>query len=268
MLNLALLDQLRNGLVSVFRSPDNGLEFLTYLNLRLPCLYDLVAVSMALSDDAASRLRHLFLEYTDATGPMGSLEYTRGDEDDEDEEDFLYSNLQEQFKNIDYMGDLWDVVGRCRNLESLGLAGTQLINCEAMDWRPRGDGLKILRLRRAAMTYDNIVRLLSSSQGGPSNIAELDMQDVELLDRTWAAVFDFMKTCGTIRYFDIWNLNYDRCGESNHYREGYDGRPWENSTMVWTENEEDRERLDELVKKVVQDGGTMGRNQTSFGDWD
>ena len=268
ILNLDFLDLVRNSLVSIFQSPDTNLPHLTYLSLVLPSVYDLATVGAALSNHAAARLRHLYLEYTDATGPGGSLEYTNWyweyDIVDDGSEGHPYSNLQEHYRNNDYMSNLWVFVSRCRNLESLSVAGTQLLDCSAMDWQPEADGLKRVHLSRAAMTYDNVVQLLSPSGRRGSNVVALWLEDVELMDRTWTDVFQYLITCEAIKFLEIWNLNYHRLGESSDFRGHYDGRPWENSAEIWSHNEEDGERLADLVQTVLQRGGKLGRNLEDY----
>jgi len=98
---------------------------------------------------------------------------------------------------MDYMDDICTLVSRCRNLESLGLKGTQYCNLESLVWRPTKDGLRSLDLHRATMTSSTLFSLLSPSTGfsesaSTSKIVSVKLSDVELQDASLSTIFDHL----------------------------------------------------------------------------
>ena len=269
--DLELLHQMRIGLANIVSCVDNNLEFLTYLRLTLPCAYDFAIIGGRISDAMASRLRHLYLEYIDGTGPGGDLYYTRswqGDEDSDGDEDYPYSNLQRKFPNLEYMKDVCRLVQRCRNLESWGFAGTQCLQLSTLEWQPADEGLKTIYIRRATTTCEKLLQLLVSSDGSSSDLRAFEIDEVRLLDGTWADIFKALSDCAALRYIHVHNLVYAREGTSAHLAER-NGRPWENYNYMWTEHEEDKERLYALVMQVQERGGGASSEMKVFvEDWE
>jgi hypothetical protein len=187
--DLVAVDELRRSLCSLF-SPfyHHKFQFLTELRLVLPCAYDFAALNNAMSNDATQRLKHLYLEYVDATGPGGTTRYLSWAEDWDgiDNDEFVpLSNLQQQYLNYDYMPEICKLVSRCFNLETLGLQGTHLINLDDLDWNPSGSGLKNLYIGRAMVPFHSLRALLSAADGLSSNIVAMLLNYVHLLDYTW-----------------------------------------------------------------------------------
>jgi len=260
-LDLVALDEFRNSLCSLF-SPSyaHKFPFLTELRLALPCTYDFAALNKAMSDDATRRLRHLYLEYVDATGPGGDRSYLIWAEDenaDDGDDGFPPSNLQEEYPNYDYMPDICDLVGRCSNLESLGLHATHFLNLDHLDWKPSGTGLKNIYIHRAMIHVGTLKKILSAADGESSNLAAMKLSYVQLLDHTWADVFDHLMRANVIKYLSFEDLNYAHRGTSAHLRE-FNNRQWETCSTIWTENPADKDRLADLAKKVLDAGGLLG----------
>jgi hypothetical protein len=261
-LDLLAVNELRNSLCSLF-SPSyaHNFRFLTELRLALPCTYDFAALNKAMSDEATRRLRHLYLEYVDATGPGGDSSYLGWAEDEngyDGDEDFLPSNLQKKHLNYDYMPDVCKLVSRCSNLESLGLHATHYLNLDELDWKPVSTGLKNIYIYRAIVHFNTLKKLLSAADGESCNIVAMKLGYVQLLDHTWAEIFDHLVRAGAMKYFNIEDLNYAHRGVSAHLRR-FNGRLWENSDTIWTENAVDEDRLQDVVKKVLDAGGLVGR---------
>jgi hypothetical protein len=266
LLDLELLSRVRNSIANVFSCPSNNLEFLTYLRLTLPCAFDFATIGAHISTASAMRLRHLYLEYIDGTGPGGDLYYTRsweGEEDLDGDEDYPYSNLQRRVPNVSYARAVCDLMQRCQNLESFGFAGTQCLDFRSLDWRPKKDGLRNLYISRALMTVNSILQLLSSLDTDISKITAFQIEDVRLLDGTWAQIWEHLLKCSSLRYLHIYNLVYDREGESYHLHE-HNNRPWENVTEIWSKHEPDKKRLGDLARKVEEQGGSVSNVMQVF----
>jgi hypothetical protein len=261
-LQLSLLDQMRSTVASIFSKSGHKIEFLTYLRLTLPCAYDISAIGASISDGVAMHLRDLYLEYIDGTGPGGDLSYLRSWRGGraEGDENYPFSNLQRRFPNTAYMEGISSLVLRCQNLESLGLVCTQHLDCQYLEWQPLQKGLRSVYIHRAAITSENMIRLLSPSQGLSEscvpNIEAVYIDEVELMGGTWAAVFEHLLECPSLTYLHLYNIVYSKHGTSAHMRTDND-RPYENVTVMWTENEDDEESLNKLVRKVVSGGGEV-----------
>ena len=260
-LDLVALNELRESLCSLF-SPTyaHNFQFLTELRLALPCTYDFAALNKAMSDEAVWRLRHLYFKYVDATGPGGDMSYLHWAEEERGEDGdgrYALSNLQKEYLNYDYMRDICTLIGRCSNLESLGLYATHYLNLDDLDWKPSGAGLKNIYIYRAIVHFETLKKLLSAADGESSNIFALKLDYVQLLDHTWAKVFDHLTTAHAMQYFDVTDLNYAFRGKSAGLRE-FNNRPWENCATIWSTEEEDKNRLGNVVANVVRAGGSIG----------
>lgn len=259
-LDLFALDELRKSLCSLFSSSyAHKFSCLTELRLTLSCTYDFAALNSAMADEVCQRLCHLYLEYVDATGPGGSNDYLHWAEDDQEDgdEEFPVSNLQEIHPNRDYMPDICRLIGRCTNLESLGLRATHYLDLDELDWNPQGSGLQSIYIHRARISLHALKKLLSAADGKISAICALRLEYVHLLDRTWAEIFDHLIQVNGIKYFGVKDLNYALRGTSAHLRE-FNNRPWENCNNIWSEHDADRRRLRDLVKNVLDNGGFVG----------
>ncbi|CAI6336743.1 unnamed protein product [Periconia digitata] len=260
-LDLFAINELRSSLCRLF-SPTyaHKFRFLTELRLSLPCTYDFAALNKAMSDEATERLKHLYLEYVDATGPGGSSNYlVWAEEGDDGDESFPPSNLQKEYPNHVYMHHICELVGRCINLESLGLHATHYLNLDELDWKPAAAGLRNIYIYRAVIHSDTLIKLLGAADGRPSNIFAVNLNEVHLLDHTWARVLDHLLQADALQYFNIRNLNYALHGESAELSY-YNNRPMENISPIWTNEEDDEERLESIVKKVLDAGGLVGDN--------
>jgi len=116
----SIVDRLRTSLVSNFETLK--LDRLTDLRLSMATTYDIAQLGSALSDNVCSQLKHLFLEYVDATGTGGSnkyFQYTNG------RGLSVHSNLQKKYPNIRHMRGLCGLVDRCPNIESVRNSGIQ-----------------------------------------------------------------------------------------------------------------------------------------------
>lgn len=122
------------------------------------------AINGALSDETCARLKHLYQEYIDATGPGGSSHYLIGwGQDHYGDEDISTSTLQEEYPNAEHGEHILHIVERCPNLESLGLVGTHHLHGDLMVWSPAsGKGLKSLFLQLVYIAPDNLIGLMSS----------------------------------------------------------------------------------------------------------
>jgi hypothetical protein len=263
VLDLDLLNLIRNTLSTIFSSPNIELRMLTHLRLTLFSTYDIATIGTHVSDTVANQLKRLHLEYTDGSGPGGDLEYTRCsiswvDDDEDGEENMPYSNLQRRYKNTEYMAGVCAFISRCHNLKTLGIEGTQYFDLASLDWKLRNEGLEGIYLSRAVATASQLISLLSPSASSPtatSNIKAFQIDDVQLFDDTWATVFDYLASCPYLDYIHVYNLVYAKNGESAHHRRDT-SRPWENVSVMWSENMEDTRSLRRVVKAVEGRGGS------------
>ena len=274
--DLDLLHALRSDIASIFSAaatplpspdpmfPPNPLNHLTYLRLTLPCAYDIAHIASCVPSSVASRLRHLYLEIIDGTGPCGDLEYTRyGDMSDDDGDGCLYSNLQHKHPNETHFPALCTFVSRCTHLSSLALVGTQCIDLATLVWRPETPGLQNVFLSRVTCTAELLISLLSPPSGEPSApgaapgfspIETLQLENVRLWSGTWKSVFEHLTSAAQhLMHIRVYNVIYDPWGESGHLEER-NGRPWENVDVVWTEDEGERKSLAKVIRGV-QEGG-------------
>ena len=269
--DLDAFGDLRVSLSAIFSHPSNEFEHLTDLHLDLPCTYHLAAVGKVLSDEACLRLRHLYLEYCDATGHGGSRMYERdpdGAPDTMEYRNIRPSNLQQLYPNTQYMGDVCTLIGRCKNLISLGLRATHFLDLETLDWRPTGNGLQNLYIYRAIVGSETLKRLLSGSDGSTCHTVAVHLDNVHLLDSTWSRIFGHPMTTAPLKYFGVSNINYAYRGSSSHLKE-LNNRPWENSAIMWSRHADVRVALKHIVKKTVKAGGMLGWMLASdHEDWD
>jgi hypothetical protein len=262
-LDLDLLDLIRSTLSSIFSSPSTELRMLTNLRLTLFSTYDIATIGSHISDTVACQLQRLHLEYTDGTGPGGDREYTRysdgwGGDDEDGDENMPYSNLQRRYRNTEYMAGVCTFISRCHNLKTLGIEGTQCFDLASLDWKPRNGGLEGVYLSRAVVTAEQLVSLLSpsaSSLTATSNIEAFQIDDVQLFDEMWGIVFDHLASCPQLNYIHVYNLVYAKNGESAHHRRD-NNRPWENVSVMWSENNKDQSSLRRVVKAVEGRGGS------------
>ena len=236
-LDLDFLQLIRSNIASIFSSPRVHLTLLTYLRLTLPSAYDIATIGACIRDDMAMQLRHLFLEYIDGTGPGGDRAYDFDERSINDEHGSpLYSNLQTRFPNTDYMNGICTLVSRCRNLESLGLRGTQYCNLESLVWRPTKDGLRNLYIDRVRTPSLVLLALLSPSTGisessSTSRIVSVDLSDVDLHGSAWSTIYDHLGSSPLLAYVDVKDIPIGRSDQRSVFnmiskvdaREGYLG---------------------------------------------
>ncbi|PSN75405.1 hypothetical protein BS50DRAFT_568066 [Corynespora cassiicola Philippines] len=256
--NLSLVSELRESLVTVLSTL--RFEYLTDLQLNLPCTFDFHAIEKALPGRICSQLRRLYLEYSDCTGPGGSNSYLHYyDEDDDGDYYVPLSNLQNQYLNTDYMSSVTKIVSRCMNLESLGLRGTQHLQMDSLDWKPTRDGLKHIYLDRVAVGQDRLIQLLSPAESRgleESPLFSTWLEEVHLTSGTWENVFQHLFQCPRLAYLNPQNLNYWRHGSSAEYKY-YTCRPWEDCTNIWTCNEDEEDTLFQLLTNLVKKAGGL-----------
>lgn len=227
------------------------------LRLTIPCAYDFARINSCMPDTVALRLRHLYMEIIDGTGPGGDNEYThhwQGDDDDGDE-DHPFSNVQLQFPNVDHFSGMCGLANRCKSLESLALVGTQRINLETLDFQSTNGGLKNVYLSRVLCTAEKLLTLLpsNSTEGTPGNIEAFTIEESALWDGTWEVVLARLLEAPSLLHVRVYNLIYSKHGLSSNYHE-FNNRVWENASEIWTENEADRERLGQVLKAVQNRG--------------
>ncbi|TVY43784.1 hypothetical protein LSUB1_G003483 [Lachnellula subtilissima] len=234
------------------------LSLLTSLQLALPCTHDFVKLFNIVPVAVFSGLRYLDMQITDATGPGGSKDYlTWADEDDDNDGNFPFSNLQQQYPNVEHAHILFNIVEKCGNLKHLRIAGTQFLDGNLLHWTPASFGLQTVELSRVKISSENLIKLLSPGEGmvlQSSLLSDVLLDGVDLTAGAWASVFEHLSLCSKLSYLSPENLSYTRDGESSDFME-LPPRPWEDCGNLWSQNEEDEEELKRLVKILVKRAG-------------
>ncbi|TVY43157.1 hypothetical protein LOCC1_G004641 [Lachnellula occidentalis] len=236
----------------------SALSFLTCLDLALPCTHNFVELSNLVPVAVFSGLRQLHMEITDATGPGGSKDYLIwADEDGDNDEEVSFSNLQQQYPNVEHAHGLFDIVEKCGNLQHLSIKGSQFLDGNLLHWTPASIGLQSVFLSRVKINSENLIKLLSPGMGmvlQSSPLSKVFLSDVDLTAGTWASVFEHLSLCPELSYLKPEDLSYTRDGESSDLKE-FPGRAWEDCANLWSRNEEDEEELIRLVKILVKRAG-------------
>ncbi|KAF2661390.1 hypothetical protein K491DRAFT_452485 [Lophiostoma macrostomum CBS 122681] len=256
-----MLDHLRSGLSRVFKSTIALSENLVDLQLSLPCTYGFAVVAEAISDDTLARLRHLRLQVVDGTGiggPPGKLvnNYTK-------------SNLLEEYPNEEYAPAVAKIISKCKNLRTLGVSGTQHLDCDAINWQPSAGGLDTLHLQRVSLTSKTLIKLLSSAKNytDRSSLFCTWLEEVRLKAGTWAEVFKHMRNCPSLRYTNMHHLEYDEDGESRHLR-SYVGHMDGDYEKIWTVDKEDRKEMTSVMEYVIARSGQYPNEFNEVAVWD
>ena len=223
-------------------------------------------IGSCMPDTMALRLRHLYMEIIDGTGPGGDNDYTHyADRDSDGDEEYPFSNLQLQYHNSDHFSDMCAFVNRCKNLESLGLVGTQRIELEGLNFQSMNGGLKNIYLSRVLCTAEKLLSLLPSNNGEgiASNIEAFEVEGSALWDGTWEAVLARLVAAPSLLHFHIHNLIYDRHGLSSRFHE-HNNRIWENGEDIWTENDDDKVRLYDVIKAIKDRGRAVDEDMDEY----
>lgn len=251
---LESLQAMLDSIVHCLKAP--ALACLRDLRLFLPCTHDFKHVSNSLPDTFFNQLRHLFLGVADETGPGGNrrrLQWssTRGDYGDHS---LSPSNLQKKYHNDQYDGELFNIVARCHNIESLGIAGTHYLDLDKLEWSPAAGGVRLLYMERLRCSPESMLRLLRPNGAitHSSAAAIIDLRDVCLKTGRWAEIFSHLyEHCPNMEYLRSENL----CYVPNHpAREGCH-RPFEDSNEIWTQDMDDNRELQKLVWQLVDRAG-------------
>jgi hypothetical protein len=224
-------------------------------------VYDLATIGANISDDVAMQLQHLYLEYIDGTGQGRDISYTEdvlgSFDDDGNNDQHVYSNLQKRFPNTEHMKDLCAFISRCHNLKPLSLSGTRCLDLDSLIWQPTSTGLENLHIDRGAVTASTLLSLLSPSASAPAstpNIATFTIFNTQLEDGTWSTVFEHLMLSPSLVYIYVYEIFYNKYGKSAQYH-SHNCRPWEDCSVLWTDNEQDKRSLGALAQLVQERGG-------------
>jgi hypothetical protein len=269
-----------------------SLENLTDLRLSLPCTRDFKRLSESLPQAMCERLKTLYLEITDATGIGGSRSFLEENYDN-DEIYVPYSNLQQLHPNVDREfeperaldtgpgqedteveptsgNELWVfiLVARCRNLETLGLVGTQALNLNLFSRETKLPKLTDLLLCRIKTSAKTLIHLLSPAMNTPlsqSPLSRVWLNEVELTSGIWAQVCECLLQCPNLTYLYPMDLNYSCDGESAHLRAS-SCRMWEEIWHIWTKNKSEQRALKSGVWMLIERAG--GKENFPKDHWD
>jgi hypothetical protein len=254
--DIELIKVLTNNLAVSLNT--SSLGHLTTLRLALPATYNFVEIEKLVSNRIWSNLKLLFLDITDATGPGGSklhpswtMDAAGGDEG------YLPSNLQRIYPNAKHADIIFNIIGKCSNLETLGLWGTHILDGNLLEWKTSYRGLKSLYLKRTKFSAANLIKLLSPSQALPlslSHLAKVWLSDVDLTSGTWSDVFDHLALCPAHWYLNAENLRYSYGGDSESLRSS-EGRPWEDNSNLWSLHDMDLPSFKRLMRQRVRESG-------------
>lgn len=236
------------------------LQALTDLRLTLPCTHNFLDLSNAMSEGLMTQLQHLYIAISDAAGPGGSKDYLIWADEDEDGDDgFPLSNLQEEFPNDEYAAAVFNLAARCPNLESLGIVGTHVLDAESCAWTAHFPKLKSLLLKRIKISADRL-RSLTVLPDRPATEAQLKkvlLEEMYLDSGEWNDVFAWWVLHPALVYIHVQNLFYSRNGPSSHLAV-WNGTLWEESREMWTEHAPDEDALAEAIRIVIKRAGGLG----------
>jgi hypothetical protein len=247
---IELISLFTNQMASCLKSP--SMEHLTTLRLALPSTHNFVEIGTGVPDTLWSKLKLLFLDVTDATGQGGSKSY-----DDYVQMGYPSSNLQHEYPNNLHAHGIFDIVGKCTNLDTLGICGTHILDGNLLQWKPMSKGLKSIYLERIEFSAPNLIKLLSPAKETPlseSHLSKVWLADVDLTSGTWSDIFAHLTVCPSHWYLNPSNLSYSKHGESEQWR-GWNNRPWENHSCLWSEYQLDEPNLKRLMRKRVGEAG-------------
>lgn len=249
--DIELISSFANKVASCLSLP--AMENLTTLRLALPSTYNFIEVGRGVPDSVWKRLKLLFLDVMDATGPGRSKQYLTYDRNG----GHPPSNLQERYPNAEHAHGVFDIVAKCTNLDTLGIWGSHILDANLLEWRPASKGLKSLYLKRIKISAPNLIRLLSPSRGLPlsqSHLAKVWLADVDLTSGTWSDIFSHLTICPLQWYLNPSDLSYTPDGESARLR--YENsRPYEDRSVLWSLHPLDEATLKRLIRKRVKEAG-------------
>ncbi|KAF2652027.1 hypothetical protein K491DRAFT_681671 [Lophiostoma macrostomum CBS 122681] len=251
--HLSMIDELRQTVLGLFKSPSPYLETVTDLQLALPCTYDFTVVSEVIPSDLLNRLRHLRLQVVDATGAYGHRWYGNISYDEANIEN---SNLQEAYPNGDHSSGIQSIVRRCTNLKTLGVSVAQEVHLDLAAWTPNGGGLETLYLHRTTHTAEELIRIMSPAHDfrGADRLYAIWLEEVVLKSGTWLQVFTHLLARPSFSYLRVDNLGYDKHGASSHLWETPD-YPTEESEHIWSLSKTDHTSLNRLVRHLIAKAG-------------
>lgn len=259
-----------------------GFQHLMDLSFAVPSTWHIGQLAGGLSQDARDRLRKLRLVIVDETGPSGSAQYTKIEEENNDGDrttilgSVAPSNVQATYPNREHQDALWALVASCPKLEALGIEATHYLNLDLQQWKNPRFGSKNLRdlsLRRIWTNVRSLLQLLSavplSSQD--SAIRRVNFDDVKIHwdGGNWEDVFAHLRTnCPDLEIFRAEQLSYF----SNHPRYEHNNRQWENYNSIWTDDYDgdanDRLFLQMLNMKLIRKNGSQRDYPVSVYDYD
>jgi hypothetical protein len=244
------LSNVLHGLSTAFQT--SPVKELSDLRLFLPCTNNFAQLSRDMPFSLLSRLRHLYLETTDATSPGGSnLNLFWYDEVSDGDEDVPLSNLQQLSPDSAHAADFFALVSKCPNLEALGITCTHHLDLNLLAWTdsPPPSSLSVLFLNRIRVSASSLRVLLSP------HLNRLYIEDVSLTSGTWSSVFDHLRLCcPALTYLNPCNLTYARDGSSKDLIRWWN-RPWDYAANIWTSHDPDVEALRGLVRLLVERAG-------------
>jgi hypothetical protein len=259
------LGDLMNTLQYGLSSP--GFINLVDLRLALPSAWHIALLAEALPQNTRDRLKHLGLTIVDSTGPSGDPHYTICDNEAEAPDGDLTeahvsgyppSNVQYAYPDRDHTDKLWSFITSCSNLETLGVEGTRYLRLQQRKWipGPQSKGLQNIYLNRVWTDVDSILGLLKAppTSESPSALRKFIMDDVKIYENggNWETVFTHLRThCPNLEFFHPDQLTY----WSSHPRCRSNNRIWENSSRIWTYEDEDEIALEKVLRACVKKAG-------------
>lgn len=198
-LDCVMLAALTRGLIDGLVTAN--LEGLRTLDLKLPCTHDFSDISRKLPDSICSRLRHLCIGITDATGENGDRDYTTHATKERDNDDYHpASNLQKQYSNGVYNDGVFDFIARCPNLLALEVSGTRYLDGSVLVLPDSVETLKIRRIRFDALYLATLL----------SQVSRVYLDDVELTAGVWNDIWKVLLLCPSLTYLETRFCTYAR----------------------------------------------------------
>ncbi|PSN71156.1 hypothetical protein BS50DRAFT_570561 [Corynespora cassiicola Philippines] len=223
--------QLISILVDAFTSPSLSTH-ITTLYLSLFCTRDFEIISQSAPDLLLERIRHLYIQVVDGTGPWGNDEYDRIYSFADDYMDETpYSNLQQLYPNRLHQQGVFDLIKKCKRLRSLGITGTQHLDLDSLEWARGKNELEILYLKRMRISATKCLEILSPGHAqalSDFRMERVQFSEVELKDGVWETIFKNLEKTPSLQFFGAENLDYMFMGDSSVFRLG--------GPYLWTES--------------------------------
>ncbi|KAF9875376.1 hypothetical protein CkaCkLH20_07196 [Colletotrichum karsti] len=190
--------------------PGPTFQNLVELDLDVPSTFFVGELTASMSKEARSRLKRLRLEFVDRTGPGGDYWPPFAGQAREDP-----SAVQIAYPNQDHQDVVWEFVGSCKNLESLCIIASHVLDLDRLRWEPGIDhtGLTHIYLERLRTSISTLKKLTRASPRASRESATRNvfLHCIEIVSEGgyWQDLFQhFRDSCPDLEYLYATELHY------------------------------------------------------------